>query len=71
MKLQRLPLASQHQETSGRERKEQNLPLIPNLKCPLLLQAIQSLRGDALIVAATVASELGDIRRFEQPTVSS
>ncbi len=32
-----------------------------------LIQAIQSLRGVALIVAATVASELGDIRRFERP----
>ncbi len=33
MKFQRLPLASQHQETSGRERKEQDLPMIPDLKC--------------------------------------
>ncbi len=32
-----------------------------------LIQAIQSLRGVALIVAATVASELGDISRFERP----
>lgn len=32
-----------------------------------LIQAIQALRGVALIVAATVASELGDIRRFERP----
>ena len=32
-----------------------------------LIKAIQALRSVALIVAATVASELGDIRRFERP----
>jgi transposase len=33
-----------------------------------LIAAIQSLRGVALLTAATIASELGDIRRFERPT---
>jgi len=32
-----------------------------------VIKAIQALRGVALIVAATVASELGDIQRFEHP----
>lgn len=32
-----------------------------------LINALQSMRGVSLIVAATIASELGDITRFERP----
>jgi len=32
-----------------------------------LIKALQSMRGISLIVAATIASELGDLTRFETP----
>jgi transposase len=46
---------------------EQILKLSRQCRLWALIKAIQTLRGVALIVAATVASELGDIRRFERP----
>ncbi len=32
-----------------------------------LIKALQSMRGISLIVAATIAAELGDLTRFENP----
>jgi transposase len=43
------------------------LELVPSWSLAWLVEALQALRGFALINAATVAAEIGDPRRFESP----
>ena len=46
---------------------EQILSIAQESRLWPLIEAIQSLRGVAFITAVTIASELGDMRRFEHP----
>ena len=46
---------------------EQIRQLLPQWQLFPVVQALQSLRGVALIVAATTVSEVGDLKRFQDP----
>lgn len=46
---------------------EQILKLLPAWRMAPVVAALQALRGVAAVVAATMAVEIGDLRRFENP----
>jgi transposase len=46
---------------------EQIRQLVPQWRLHPVVQALQSLRGVSLIVAATTVAELGDLKRFKSP----
>ncbi len=52
-RVQRLTEQVRHQSQQSRQHE--------------LIKALQSMRGISLIVAATIAAELGDLTRFERP----
>src|SRR3954469_5706991 len=54
--------------TSRRDRLEASIEAaLPDWSLAPVVRALQALRGMALIVAATLAAELGDISRFDNP----
>jgi transposase len=50
-----------------RRLEAQLLAIVPNWSMAPLVEAYQAMRGASLLVAVTVAAELGDLRRFDNP----
>jgi transposase len=61
-------IAAVEAATARRDRLEAHIAAaVPNWSLAPLVRALQALRGMALVVAATVVVELGDITRFTNP----
>lgn len=57
-----------HEQSSRIERYDQKLAeLVPGTEQAKLIEALQAFRGIKLLTAASIAFELGDIRRFRSP----
>ena len=58
------------EEAEGRRERltGQIVELLPNWSMAPLVEALQAMRGIALIVAVTLVSEVGDLSRFEHPS---
>ena len=61
-------LQAVHDQTARIERYEQRLAeLVPKTEQAKLIEALQAFRGIELLTAASIAYELGDLRRFPSP----
>jgi transposase len=65
--LQELLLAARHAEERLARIEAAIVELLPGWSLAPVVDALQALRGIALIGAVTILAELGDLRRFETP----
>jgi transposase len=65
--LQELILAARHAKERLERVEAAVVELLPCWSLAPLVEALQALRGVRLVTAATIAAEIGDLRRFETP----
>ena len=50
-----------------RRLEQQLVAIVPDWSMAPVVEAYQAMRGASLLVAVTVAAEIGDLRRFDNP----
>jgi transposase len=65
--LQELVLAARHAKERLERIEAAMVELLPRWSLAPVVEALQALRGIRLVTAATIAAEVGDLRRFETP----
>jgi transposase len=65
--LQELLLAARHAEERLQRMEAAVIEFLPKWSLAPTVEALQALRGINLVTAATIAAEIGDLRRFNSP----